>query len=445
MSVGKELGRRGITLTFALSVVACSGNRTVYPTDNEPSDAGDGGADVELGPDSAKSDHSASVSFRDGTSDNTESAVMNQPHFFDGGSDGGEPGGRPTRPTFLPEERPLPTAELVEPDPIDINVGDSVPPIAVRLGRFIWRTEPDATTVDLARKGELDDAESVYREALRLLADPRAERGFLSFFGAWADVARPHDDSPMQSPDDGGAAAVDGGAAFSVAARAELDAYFMNLVSSGAGLRDLVRQSFEVGEPALIDLFTGEPTIQRVGVFSQPFVLAAGAYPDRTSPSRRGAFVARRLLCQDFSATEHPAVGALAPGDTVRSWVEDQTKADDCAECHSVIDQLGFALDGFDQRGRARSSENDQPIDTTADLGSLGLPDANAPNTLGTSLLYHPNTLPCVLSHWFKYALQREPRVEDDPSWVELVRGSEFYELREVPALIAATQSFRAE
>jgi len=53
--------------------------------------------------------------------------------------------------------------------------------------------------------------------------------------------------------------------------------------------------------------------------------------------------------------------------------------------------------------------------------------------------------LPCVLSHWFKYALQRETRDEDDASWVSLVRGSEFYELREIPALIAATPSFFAE
>jgi hypothetical protein len=447
MRLGTELGRGGLTLLVSLLVIACSEKRTLYPGDDVATRVVDGGDEID-GRDagSEASELPMSVSSGDGRADDTEPAVTNR-HERDAGSVDGGSRSNTTRPTFLPDERPLPTPELIEPDPVEINVGDNVPVVALRLARFIWRTAPDATTVALARQGELETAQEVYEEAQRMLADPRAKQGFLSFFGAWAEVTNTVESGLTQLPGDGGIMAADGGAEveFGVAARAELDNYLLGLVSSGAGLRELVQQSFEVHEPALEELFAGEPSIVRTGAFSQPYLLAAGSWPDRPSPSRRGAFIARRLLCEDFSASQHPDVGTAPDDGTVRAWLKQETKPKDCAECHAVIDQLGFALEGFDEHGRARTSDNGQTVDTEVDLGALGLPDADGPETLGVALLYHRNTLPCVLSQWFRYALQREPRAEDDASWIELVRGSEFYELREIPALIAATQSFRSE
>lgn len=445
MYVGKAFGRGGLTLLASIFALACSDSRTPASEEDEErtevrDDAGHDAAD------SGEIDPTMSIPERDAGFGDTESAVIDKEEVTDAGSEDGGRGSGPSRPTFLPEERPLPTPELIEPDPIDVNFGDSVPAIAVRLARFIWRSEPDATTVALARNGELETASQVYEEALRLLADERAERGFLSFFGAWSEVTRTADNGLSAFSSDGGVDGGDAGAIdFRTAARAELDVYFMSLVGSGAGLRDLVQQSFQVTEPSLVELYAGEPTIVRTGVFSQPFLLAAGAHPDRPSPSRRGAFISRRLLCEDFAPAAHPRVGAPSAGEAVRGWLESETKAEACAECHALIDPLGFALDGFDQRGRGRALDAGEAIDTRADLGALGLPDVDGPDDLGVSLLYHRNTLPCVLSHWFKYALQRETRPEDDASWIELVRGSEFYELQEIPALIAATESFRAE
>lgn len=452
---GMEIGRGGLTVVLSLALAGCSGDRAAVPSDTNERDAGV--RDQKTGRTPAgkqKNGRDEMVSSADGGADDTELAVTTPDNFADAGPDGGRNVNDSARPKFLPEERPLPTAELVEPDPVEIKVGDTVPAIAVRLGRFIWRSAPDATTVDKARKGQLETAEQVYGEALRLLEDPRAERGFLSFFGAWAEVgvSAANVSAVMASVD---AAPGDGDAGittaeaddvqFGTAARAELDRYFLQLVTSGAGLREFVRQSFEVEEPALVDLFTGEPTIERAGIFSQPWVLAAGSRPHRPSPSRRGAFIARRLLCEDFDASNHQKVGDVPADKSVREWLQAETKADQCAGCHSTVDQLGFALQGFDQTGRARDADGAGSLDTRADLRAMGLPEADSAATLGISLLHHPNTLPCILSHWFKYALQRELTDADDASWVGLVRGSEFYELGEIPALIAATQSFRAE
>lgn len=119
------------------------------------------------------SDESGASGSNDGTTDDPN----------DGGPPADESG-------FVPEEVFLATLPVVEPDPIDISVSPETPAIAVQLARFIWRDAPDATTVDLARRGKLELPSDVYAEAQRLLADPRSERGFESFFGAWTEATR---------------------------------------------------------------------------------------------------------------------------------------------------------------------------------------------------------------------------------------------------------------
>lgn len=387
-----------------------------------------------------------SVISGDDAGDDTGGDVTGISAFVDGGPDGGHFQGQPTRPTFLPDERPPQAAVLVEPDPVDINVGNTVPAVAVRLARFIWRSEPDAVTVDLARRGKLSSAEEVYEEAQRLLADARAERGFLSFFGAWAEFAQAENiDSGLTALPDSDTGVDDAGAqtpSLDGVARSEFEAYVLQLVTSGAKLKDMVHQSFEVKDPTLVALFAGESAVVRAGVFTQPYVLAAGSLPERPSPSRRGAFIARRLLCEDVQLPEGHLGGELPEGETVRHWLTAATSEGDCATCHSKIDPLGFALDDFDEHGRGRSTEAGEAIDTSADLSALGLPNASGSDELGISLLYARNALPCVLSQWFQYALQRDLGDAENASWIELVRGSEFYTLQEIPALIAATPAF---
>lgn len=449
---GTTLGGHGIALVISLVALGCSDNRTPAApgADGERDDAGHHQTrPVQSDEDSGSSD-SRTDNFGDDAGDDTSASVTGIDEFLDGGPDGSRFEGQPTRPTFLPDERPPQTASLIEPDPIEVNVGDSVPVVAVRLARFIWRAEPDATTVDLARRGGLSSAEAVHEQALQMLEDPRAERGFLSFFGAWAEFAQAQASVSGLTTElargDGGVGDAGGEASpFAAAARAEFESYILQLVTSGATLQDLVHQSFDVTEPNLRELFADESAVTRAGVFTQPYLLAAGSLPERPSPSRRGAFIARRLLCEDVTLPEEHSGGELPAGERARAWLTEATAGGDCATCHAKIDPLGFALDGFDEHGRGRATEAGAAIDTSADLSALGLPNAKDPDELGVSLLYSRNTLPCVLSQWFQYALQRELGDAESASWIELVRGSEFYTLAEIPALIAATPAFWKE
>lgn len=349
---------------------------------------------------------------------------------------------------FTPNEEPLPTLPVVEPDPIDIQAGPATPAIAVQLARFIWREAPDATTVDLARRGKLVSARDVYEEAQRLLADPRSERGFRSFFGAWTEVTR-SEELETGSRSDAGTFGTDAGvfgtSEYVDALRAELYDFALGVVESEGTFSELLVAPFQIQQPLLSQTFDGEPITSRDGLLAQPLLLAAGSYSDRTSPSRRGAFIARRLLCRDLSPVDHMLNGEVPAGSSVREWIVGETSEDECADCHSVIDPLGFAFEGFDQMGKARTEDGGQEINSESSLAALGLGRVSTPRDLGLALVSHPDAMPCFLSHWFEYALQRELSAGDLQSWVKLERGAEFYALKEIPALIVSSDAFRAQ
>jgi hypothetical protein len=64
-----------------------------------------------------------------------------------------------------------------------------------------------------------------------------------------------------------------------------------------------------------------------------------------------------------------PADDALADGLTVRQRLEAHRSDPACANCHSRIDPLGFALEHFDPLGRWRDAYRDgQPIDASGIL-----------------------------------------------------------------------------
>jgi len=57
--------------------------------------------------------------------------------------------------------------------------------IAVRLAKFLWNSEPDATLVALASNGKLRDPSTLQQQVRRLLADGRSAEFLTGFFGDW--------------------------------------------------------------------------------------------------------------------------------------------------------------------------------------------------------------------------------------------------------------------
>jgi len=106
-----------------------------------------------------------------------------------------------------------------------------------------------------------------------------------------------------------------------------------------------------------------------------PGVLAATSFPNRTSPVKRGVWVLERVL-GDHVPSPPPDVPTLEQQDqktvatlTLRERTELHRTNPVCANCHKMLDPIGFGLENFDAIGRWRDKDdNGQAIDAAGVL-----------------------------------------------------------------------------
>ena len=106
-----------------------------------------------------------------------------------------------------------------------------------------------------------------------------------------------------------------------------------------------------------------------------PGILAATSFPNRTSPVKRGVWVLEQVLGEHVPPPP-PNVPALEKQDqktvanlTLRQRTELHRTNPVCANCHKILDPIGFGLENFDAIGRWRDQdENGEPIDAAGEL-----------------------------------------------------------------------------
>lgn len=150
----------------------------------------------------------------------------------------------------------------------------------------------------------------------------------------------------------------------------------------------------------------------RLGILAHPSLLSIGSHHDRNSPTRRGLFVQRHLLCNDVPPP---------PGDvdtnlpeppeptTLRSRLEGHLSTGSCAACHTQTDPIGFAFEHYDAAGRWRELDAGYPIDASGTVPDLGMFDGASQ----VSLLVRddPRLAPCFVRNLYRHAIGRP---EDD-------------------------------
>ena len=113
----------------------------------------------------------------------------------------------------------------------------------------------------------------------------------------------------------------------------------------------------------------------RGGILAMPGILAMSSFPDRTSPVNRGVWVLEQVLGQHVPPA--PAnVPSLEKQDrekvaslTLRQRTELHRSDPTCANCHKVLDPIGFGLENFDAIGRWRDRDDSGgAIDATGEL-----------------------------------------------------------------------------
>ena len=102
----------------------------------------------------------------------------------------------------------------------------------------------------------------------------------------------------------------------------------------------------------------------RGGILGMSATLATTSLPNRTSPVRRGVWVLEQVLGErvpppppdvpELEEQEQKSVEGL----TLRQRTELHQSEPTCANCHKVLDPIGFGLENFDAIGRWREKNS---------------------------------------------------------------------------------------
>lgn len=283
-----------------------------------------------------------------------------------------------------------------------------------RMARLLWRAEPDAGLRARAESGAFRTVEDLRVLAREMLRDPRARAGVGAFYRWWLDLER----LPAVTKSAAVFPTFDAEVAAAMAADAERFGVVMTL-DRESSWNDLLTHHLAFGGRVAAAL--GEDGVQgRYGIFTQPAFLALQAQPTHGSPTRRGAFLRRRLLCQEIPP--HPPgvssdVSPVPPGKTTREHYQGLLSDPVCHACHQLMDWIGYAYENYDGIGRLRLYEAGKPIDQSGAINALptsGRVLLDVPPETAQTLRDLPEARACFVRQWFRHALGRPPAPEDE-------------------------------
>ena len=238
--------------------------------------------------------------------------------------------------------------------------------LASRISFFLWSSIPDDELLDVASRGKLTEPAVLEQQVTRMLRDKRAKALVNSFAAQWLSLRRLRTIGPIPELfpefDEN----------LREAFQRETELFLESQLREDRSLLDLLRADYSyVNEP--LARHYGIPNVYgnhfrkvqfaddtRGGLLGQASILTVTSYPNRTSPVLRGNWVLGELLGAPPpppppNVPSLPDTGANGKPASVRERLEEHRKNPICANCHSRMDPLGFALENFDPIGKWRS------------------------------------------------------------------------------------------
>jgi hypothetical protein len=311
--------------------------------------------------------------------------------------------------------------------------------LASKLSFFLWNTIPDDELLQLGIEGKLKDPAALDKQVKRMLADGRAETLAANFVHQWLDMKRLEEIVPDSTVFPYASGRADPREDF----RTELTLFADSIFREDRSVVDLLRANHTYLNER-VALHYGITDVKgaafrrvelkqsaRWGLLGKGAVLMAAAYPNRTSPVLRGAFVLKHI--QGVPPANPPAeVPTLDEKDigtmkalTVREMIAKHRASVTCASCHAVMDPLGLALENFDATGMWR--DRDRYAGAAIDASGV-LPDGtpvNGPDDLRKALLRNPGQFAQTFTEGLlTYATGRKLEYYDMPAVRRIVRGT---------------------
>lgn len=254
--------------------------------------------------------------------------------------------------------------------------------LASRLSYLLWATMPDDELMALAEKGTLHQPAVLDAQVLRLLKDPRSRALFDGFGAQWLSVGglKRQVFDPAMFPQMT--------AQLRTAMYDEARLFFESIMRENKSIIRFVDGDYTYLNRTLAPIYGLQKTVtgpemrkvtlrdgNRGGILGMPGVLAATSFPNRTSAVKRGVWVLEQVLGEHVPAAP-PNVPALDQQDqasvanlTLRERTELHRTNPVCANCHKILDPIGFGLENFDAIGQWRDRDsNGKPIDAAGEL-----------------------------------------------------------------------------
>ena len=290
--------------------------------------------------------------------------------------------------------------------------------VASRLSYFLWGTMPDDALLDAAGAGDrLQTPDSVRVAAVRMLSDPRAQRGIGKFHGMWLGYERQPPPAPLARPMLDETAALLDRVIFRER-RPWLDLFRMRESYVDAALA----AHYDLPRPAGASGWVSYGASGRQGILAHGAFLGVERKHQDTSPTMRGQFIRTRLMCQPVP---QPAPELMIDTDSVPK--DGRCKSDryvmwdraGCQGCHLLMDPIGHGLENYDRAGKYRTLAPDDAGKPDCQISGAGqLTGAAAPAFMGVAglsdKLVESRTLEgCVTTQLASYYLGRELRPEE--------------------------------
>ena len=311
--------------------------------------------------------------------------------------------------------------------------------LASKLSFFLWNTIPDEELLQLGVTGKLSEPATLGRQVRRMLADPRSMTLAGNFVHQWLDMKRLDEIVPDATVFPYASGRADPREDF----RTELTLFADSIFREDRSVIDLLRAPHSYLNER-VALHYGITDVKgdrfrrvelehsaRWGLLGKGAVLMAAAYPNRTSPVLRGAFILKHIQGvppanppQNVPTLDEKDIGTTRAL-TVRQMIAKHRSNPTCASCHAVMDPLGLALENFDATGmwRDRDRYAGVAIDASGELPD-GTP-ITGPDDLRKALLRRPDQFAQTFAEGLlTYATGRKLEHYDMPTVRRIVRGA---------------------
>jgi hypothetical protein len=341
---------------------------------------------------------------------------------------------------------------------------------AERLSYFLWGDMPDEVLFDLAKRGELTDVEEVDRQIDRMLQSPKSRHLAEDFAWQWLALGD-MEQASRQIP-------------HVVAMRSQALDFAHYLFVEDRPLLELIDSKVSFVSPLIAKFYRNDRqqmvpyrkqkgieievvptqrielsnTPERGGILTMPGVLAMNR-----GPVLRGVWMLERILGEHLP--EPPMDIGQVPANqggenrSFRERFESHRSRATCAVCHDKIDPLGFATQGYDDRGNFILASNDSSAD---EKGRVQDKKGNWVDTSGVmpngqtfsgfqelkgilKTSYRRQIIRNIVERTLSYALCRKLQLQDRPTVDEMVDALDSNKgtYRELIRLIVNSLPFR--